>query len=507
MVAPDQSLRYSGCLATTGLLHPSAPTLHLAVDPTMPDTDHRFIIIGAGPTGLGAALRLLELDQRDFLMIEASSTAGGLASSVVDDHGFTWDLGGHVQFSHYERFDQYMALALGEDGWISHQRESWVWILNRFVPYPFQYNLHRLPPQQRWRCMQGLMEIAAQPVGRPGNFEDWILQTFGQGIADLFLLPYNFKVWAFPPAMMNAGWVGERVAVPDLETVLRGLCLDEDHLSWGPNNSFQFPRHGGTGAIWTSLATRIPAANKRFNDAVIAIDAAKRTLTTARGVTCKYQHLISTMPLDRLAALVGDAGLIERTSRLLYSNVHIVGIGLRGQPPDALRSKCWMYFPEDDCPFYRVTVFSNYSPNNTPAPGQTWSLMAEVSESPHKPIDAARVQEDVIQGLRNTGLVSPDDEILARWYRRLEYGYPTPSVERDEILAEVLPVLETKQIFSRGRFGAWKYEVSNQDHSLMQGIEIAERLVNANEELTLFRPTLVNARHNAWPHPEWRAGE
>jgi protoporphyrinogen oxidase len=85
---------------------------------------------------------------------------------------------------------------------------------------------------------------------------------------------------------------------------------------------------------------------------------------------------------------VGDPALIEHTSKLLYSSVHVVGIGLRGQPPEELRTKCWMYFPEDDCPFYRVTVFSNYSPYNTPAPGETWSVMAEVSESEHKPVAA-----------------------------------------------------------------------------------------------------------------------
>ena len=34
---------------------------------------------------------------------------------------------------------------LGTDGWLYHDRESWVWIAGRFVPYPFQLNLHRLP--------------------------------------------------------------------------------------------------------------------------------------------------------------------------------------------------------------------------------------------------------------------------------------------------------------------------------------------------------------------------
>ena len=170
----------------------------------MPTSHHRFLILGAGPTGLGAALRLRELGESDFLLIEAEAGPGGLAASFLDEQGFTWDLGGHVQFSHYRAFDRYMELALGQEGWIEHQRESWVWIRDRFVPYPLQYNLHRLPPEDRWRCVEGLLSVADhEPAAPPPpttarDFDEWMLATFGQGIADVFLRPYNFKVWAYP---------------------------------------------------------------------------------------------------------------------------------------------------------------------------------------------------------------------------------------------------------------------------------------------------------------------
>src|SRR6266566_10118745 len=95
----------------------------------------RYLIVGAGPTGLGAAWRLEQRGIRDWLIVEAGKVAGGLAQSIVDEHGFTWDLGGHVQFSHYEMFDELMDDLLGGDGWLYHDRDSWVWIRDRFVPY------------------------------------------------------------------------------------------------------------------------------------------------------------------------------------------------------------------------------------------------------------------------------------------------------------------------------------------------------------------------------------
>jgi hypothetical protein len=51
-------------------------------------------------------------------------------------------------------------------------------------------------------------------------------------------------------------------------------------------------------------------------------------------------------------------------------------------------------------------------------------------------------------------------------------------------------------ILSRGRFGSWRYEVGNQDHSFMLGVEAADHIVNGSVELTLNYPDFVNGRKN-----------
>jgi protoporphyrinogen oxidase len=453
-----------------------------------------IVIIGAGPTGIGAAYRLQELGYSNFVVLEANDYAGGLAASFVDDHGFTWDVGGHVQFSHYDYFDRAMDAALGADGWLRHERESWIWIAGRFVPYPLQNNLRYLPREMIARALAGLARRPPRTPSPDQDFGTWIDQVMGSGLREIFMEPYNFKVWAYPVERLWAGWVGERVAVVDLARVAENILLERDDVSWGPNNTFQFPKHGGTGAIWRSLASRLLPERLILNARVERIDWERRHVRTTSGETIPYDTLLTTAPIDRLSDMLEPPidGLAASAHALLKSSSHIIGVGLQGSMPDKLQKKCWMYFPEDNCPFYRVTVFSHYSPNNVPEPetGRYWSLMAEVSESPAKPVNRGRVLDDTIDGMLNTGLIHSRDQIVSTWTFVAEHGYPTPSVERNNLLARIAPHLQRAGISSRGRFGAWKYEVSNQDHSFMQGVEwVNLRLLDVPEVTVRFAET------------------
>ncbi|MBI5154290.1 FAD-dependent oxidoreductase [Candidatus Poribacteria bacterium] len=455
----------------------------------------KYLIIGAGPTGLGAARRLEELGQHDWLLVERQAEAGGLAGSFTDDAGFTWDLGGHVQFSHYAYFDKLMDELLGGDGWIYHEREAWVWMRGRFIPYPFQNNIRHLPHGEMAECVLGIARALKEQdgAGKPRNFAEFFEASMGAGIARVFMRPYNFKVWAYPPEELDYHWIGDRVSVVDLERVLGNIFAGKDDISWGPNNRFRFPKTGGTGSIWRECARRLPADRLRFSTGVEFVDTARRRVRLEGGEELEYERLISSIPLDTLirrSDLAATHG--PHADKLVHSSTNIFGLGLRGTAPEHLKTKCWMYFPEEDNPFYRVTVFSNYSPGNVPDPARYWSLMAEVSESPAKPVQQERLLDEVIQGALNTRLIASREDVVDTWSIRLEHGYPTPSLRRDEALRALLPDLESRGVFSRGRFGAWKYEVSNQDHSLMQGVECVDHLELGTDEWTLWYPEVVN---------------
>ena len=441
-----------------------------------------FLILGAGPTGLGGAYRLKELGYSNFLVLEAEEKVGGLSRSFVDDAGFTWDIGGHVQFSHYPYFDDVIEHAVSQSDRYLHEREAWVFFQNKFIPYPFQNNIHLLHDGLALKCLQGLQNIQENTC--PGNFKEWILSKFGQPLSDLFMLPYNYKVWAHPPELMNYSWIGERVSVIDLARIRRNFTSKLPDKSWGPNNQFWLPKHGGTGTIWKNVAHLIGQDRFHFNVNIRKIDFQLKCLTLDNGDAIKYNSLLSTIPLPTLAHLLSPTQntLIQNASQLLHSTGHIIGIGVRGPLPEHLHKKCWIYFSEDQTPCYRVTIFSNYSPHHVPHPSMEYSLLCEVSSSKYKTVQSNTLMDDVITGLINTTLLRPDAEILSKWYFKANYSYPIPSLERDFFLKELILKLEEFDIYSRGRFGGWKYEVGNQDHSFMQGVDWVDRRVSSKRE-------------------------
>ncbi|KAH6678913.1 FAD/NAD(P)-binding domain-containing protein, partial [Plectosphaerella plurivora] len=491
----------------------------------MADINVDVLIIGAGPTGLGAAKRLNHVNGPSWLIIDSADKAGGLASTDVTDEGFLYDVGGHVIFSHYKYFDDCIDEALPkEDDWYTHQRISYVRYKGLWVPYPFQNNISMLPKEDQVTCMDGLIDAALEcrvANTKPKNFDEWIVRNTGEGIANIFMRPYNYKVWAVPTTKMQCAWLGERVAAPDLKLVTKNVVLNKVAGNWGPNATFRFPARDGTGGIWIAVADTLPAKNKRFGkqNSVEKVDAEGKKVTLADGTTVKYNKLISTMAVDSLVEKMGSQELVSLSKGLFYSTTHVIGVGIRGERPERIGDKCWLYFPEDNCPFYRATIFSNYSPYNQPEAsvklptlyladgskaessdakeGPYWSIMLEVSQSSLKPVDEENLLKDCIQGLINTEMIKPEDEIVSTYHRRFDHGYPTPSLEREGVLTKLLPKLQDLDIYSRGRFGSWRYEVGNQDHSFMLGVEAADHIVSGAVELTLNYPDFVNSRQNA----------
>lgn len=77
------------------------------------------------------------------------------------------------------------------------------------MPYPYQNNISMLPKEDQVKAMDGMIEAALEArvsSTKPTNFDEWIVRMMGTGIADLFMRPYNYKVWAVPTTDVSCSY-------------------------------------------------------------------------------------------------------------------------------------------------------------------------------------------------------------------------------------------------------------------------------------------------------------
>jgi len=447
-----------------------------------------IIIIGAGPCGLGAAWRLKEHGFGDFLVVEEKDFAGGLAASLKDNHDFIWDMGGHVTYSHYRYFNRFYRSIMRSSS-IQHRRSAWLYMFQRYIPFPCQYNIHFLPKKIYQQCLAGLKR--EDKKAKPENYKEWIYSNYGEGFARYFQIPYAEKLWSYPPEEMNFSWVGERVAPGGRKRILKNIKKSKSGQSWGPNFYFKYPLQGGNGEIWKRTADRLKEKIV-FSKKVIKIDGQRRILTLNDGSCLKYNQLLATMPIDLLLEILRGISPPKLKKTLKYSSAYLVGVGIKGKIPLGLVDKHWIYYPEKEIPFFRVTLLSNLAPSLVPE--KHWSILTETSCPINSSINSKKLEKKVIDSLAQLGFFADFKNICSLWSNSILKAYPIPTLERDDFLNKTTPFLENYDLYSRGRFGFWKYEVGNQDHTFMQGVEWVDRIISGKKELTINNPNLVNIK-------------
>ena len=426
----------------------------------MSDT-YPVVILGAGLTGLSAAYHLAA----PALVIEREPER-------VED-GFTFDCTGHLLHLKERRV---MALvdSLLPDAFSRHERRALIYSKGVYTPYPFQANLHGLPPEVVHECVSGFVEALLRRAaeGEPDlpalTFRAWAERTFGAGIARHFLVPYNTKLWRTDLEEIECGWVSWSIPRPTLKEVLDG-AFGAAVRGLGYNPTFLYPRRGGISVLPEALSRR--GGEVRLNETVTGVDAAARAVHLESGRVVHYESLVSTIPLDRLLAITRGlpAGLPEIAGRLRA--VRVLNISLGGDR-EGVSGAHWIYFPEPDYSFYRVGFPANLSA--ALAPRGCSSLYVERSLLRDEPFDEHEAVATAVEDLRRSGILWKGDRLVYRRVSVLDPAYVIYDRFRADNLPRVHETLNAIGIHSAGRFGTWEY--SSMEGAIGAGMDLAERL-------------------------------
>lgn len=147
---------------------------------------------------------------------------------------------------------------------------------------------------------------------------------------------------------MQCKWLGERVAAPSLRTVVRNAISKKAAPSWGPNATFRFPTHGGTGGIWNAVHSLLPSHKIVLGPkaSVQSVDLVKKEARVG-GRIVRYKNLVSTMAVDHFLGVAEAPGVGEMKAAaegLIYSSTIVLGVGVRGERPERIGDKCELTF-------------------------------------------------------------------------------------------------------------------------------------------------------------------
>src|SRR5262249_27012809 len=363
------------------------------------------------------------------------------------------------------------------DQMVRIERRARIFSHGTLTRFPFQANLYGLPPEVARECLLGFIEawhrrqVAAPSL--PANFEEFIHQQFGAGIARHFMIPYNHKLWGVHPREITAEWCTRFVPVPTLDDVVKG-AVGANPPELGYNISFLYPRQGGIETMTRALVSRIDTSRGevRLGTSPDAIDVAARVVHVG-DEKLPYRAVVATIPLPEL--MVRIRGLppdVERAAeKLRCTPVRYLNVGTRRPVAGDFH---WIYVPEEKYPFYRVGIYTNALPAMAP-PG-LGSIYVELSDRGPLPTGAARdaLTRDVAQALAAAGaLASPDDLVFADLHE-LKYAYVVFDGDYYPATERIRAWLESHHIYPRGRYGFWTYNAM--EDCILAGREVVETI-------------------------------
>lgn len=428
-------------------------------------------ILGGGLSGL----TLGSLLKTDFEILEKGDECGGLCRTL-SENGFTFDMGGsHIIFSKDQEALRFMLDTLAGNI-VKNKRNTKILYNGYYVKYPFENGLADLPKEETYECLSQFIEIlVARAKGiapLPQNLKDWCSYTFGKGIAEKYLIPYNEKIWKSKAELLSLDWVDGRVPEPPTQDIVKSaLGIKTEgytHQLW-----FYYPKHGGIQSLIKAIESPIEGHITRDFTVKQIKRRGNNWLVSAGKGEREYDSLVSTMPIfDLIRALPDVPPAVAVAARgLKYNSLVAVMLGFNQA---SISEFSWVYLPDRNTRIHRVSFSSNFSKNV--APENQSSLLAEITCSEEDAIwrmDEPAIVELAVKELHKQGLIDKSNLCFSRVSKN-KYAYIIYDLQYQKNIAIIRDYLASLPITLLGRFSEYKY--LNMDACIRNAMNLADRL-------------------------------
>jgi UDP-galactopyranose mutase len=417
-----------------------------------------IIVLGAGPAGLAFAKQFGE----GCVVLERDSRAGGLCQSITIEDG-VFDLGGHSFHTPFAHVKAFVSDLMG-DNWYEQKRDARVAVGDALIPYPYQHHFEQLNDLAISRACMGHVPDA-EKIANSQNFEEWIYNRFGTGVAEHFMLPYNRKLWARDLKGMAFDWVDQRIAT-DKNQANQAPALERRPLQ--SDSTVSYPRRGGFGEIFVKLAEQ--CHHIEYGQEVIAIDPENKTIQTRNGKVWHYSKIVSTLPIKVLLKQIkncpSELNTLADNLKAVSIKVLMLLVHLNSkQVPQRI------YCADPEIPSHKIAFNHTSSPEL--AARDQHAIMCEISYSEYKKVGSDQeLATAMTNWLIQQKFIDCQEDVLKTQVVDLPFGYPVNTHDKEKVVNTIKQYLDSIGINSIGRFGGWEY--INSDECIRQGIELAK---------------------------------
>ena len=434
----------------------------------MRDRDLKTVVLGAGLAGLSAAC---ELARRgiEVTVVEKCSEPGGRAATVHRD-GFVYDLGPHRFHTKNREILKFVKELPGIE-LVELQRVSRIRLLDRYFDYPLALGnvLAKMPLHRGAGMLLSFFGEKIRGVFSPRDqetFEGWVMSRFGRGLYELYLAPYNKKLWGIEPSELSADWASQRITVPSLAGLVKETIVPSKETVRSLVSTFHYPV-GGIGEISLALSREIEKAGGKivYDREPLGIsrkDGQWEVILEDGSLRCS--RLVNTIPLGRYTELLGDLlpeAVHRAAASLRFRALVFLAVMLDG---DLEPSDHWIYTSEDRYLFNRLSISRNFDPTGPSQVVFEFSCQ-EGDDLWNTPMD--ELLRSTIPGAEHLGLFT-GEMVKGSMISRKPQAYPVYQLNYGRSTACVLDALQSLQgSVTCGRQGLFRY--NNMDHSLEMG--------------------------------------
>lgn len=396
---------------------------------------HKYVILGAGITGLSMANFLQE---EDYCIIEKEKEAGGYCRTIHRGE-FVWDYAGHFFHFQNEENKKFFEQAFSPEHTVVKKKNTRILYQGQYIDYPFQCNIHQLPQKEFIDCLSDLY-FAEERHSAFSNFQTMLYAKFGESIAEKFLIPYNEKLYACDLNLLDADAMGRFFPYASIKDVLVNAKKKSFRTY---NDSFVYPQEGAERIIHF-LLNKIDTTRIKLNTNIKAINTKEKKIITEIE-QIEYEYLISTIPLPEFLKLSGEfVGINEFT----YNKVLVFNLGF--DKPNESIPYHWIYVPDKKNSFYRVGFYNNIIGSDR------LSLYVEIGFDRNAVIDVEKEMRDALKSLEDLKIIT-DHRLIANHTVIMDPAYVHISAKSEELKRELFSKFERNKIYFAGRYGEWTY--------------------------------------------------